>query len=65
MLIFGTEGFWKFLNNEIVMNIVLPYYENNDIEGAVQKLKETVLYIYKMKIRKYIDNIIVFILFFK
>ena len=47
------------------MNIVLPYYDNNDIEGAIQKLKETVLYIYKMKIRKYIDNIIVFILFFK
>ena len=65
ILIIGNGGFWKFLNNETVMNIVLSYYEHNDIEGAIQKLKETAIKSYKLKNSRFVADITIFVLFFK
>ena len=65
ILIFGTDGFWKFLTNEKVMNIVLPYYEHNDAEGATQKVREMANNLWNIKNPKGIADITVFVLFFK
>ena len=65
ILIFGTDGVWKFLSNEKIRDIALSYYEHNDSEGATQKIKETANYIWKIKNPKGIADITVFVLFFK
>ena len=65
IIIFGTDGFWKFLTNEKVMDTILPYYEQNDIEGGIQKLKEIAYNLWKTKNPRGIADITVFVLFFK
>ena len=65
ILIFGTDAVWKFLSNEKIRDIVLSYYEHNDIEGATQKIKEMAYNIWKIKNPKGIADITVFVLFFK
>ena len=65
ILVFGTDGVWKFLTNDKIMDIVLPYYLQNDAEGATQKIKETANNIWNIKNPKGIADITVFVLFFK
>ena len=65
ILIFGTDGVWKFLSNEKIRDIVLSYYEHNDSEGAAQKIKEMANNMWKIKNPKGIADITVFVLFFK
>ena len=65
ILIFGTDGVWKFLTNEKIMDIILPYYEQNDIGGGTQKIKEIAHNLWCMKNPKGIADITVFVLFFK
>ena len=65
ILIFGTDGVWKFLTNEKIMDIVLPYYEFDDAEGATQKIKEIANNLWNIKNPKGIADITIFVLFFK
>ena len=65
ILIFGSNGFWKLLSNESVMNIVLPYYEENDIEGATKDLIETATNINNMKNPIFVADITISMIFFK
>jgi serine/threonine protein phosphatase PrpC len=65
ILVFGTDGVWKFLTNDKIMDIVLPYYLQNDAEGATQKIKETANNIWNIKNPKGIADITVIVLFFK
>ena len=65
ILIFGTDGVWKFLTNEKIMDIVLPYYEYDDAEGATQKIREIANNLWNIKNPKGIADITVFVLFFK
>ena len=65
ILIFGTDGIWKFLTNEKIKDIILPYYEQNDIEGCTQKIKEIAYNLWSLKNPKGIADITVFVLFFK
>ena len=65
ILIFGTDGVWKFLSNEKIKDIILPYYEQNNIEGGTQKIKEIAYNLWYMKNPKGIADITVFVLFFK
>ena len=65
ILIFGTDGVWKFLTNEKIMDIILPYYEQNDVEGGTQKIKEIAYNLWSTKNPKGIADITVFVLFFK
>ena len=65
ILVFGTDGVWKFLTNDKIMDIVLPYYLQNDAEGATQKIKETANNLWNIKNPKGIADITVFVLFFK
>jgi serine/threonine protein phosphatase PrpC len=37
-IILASDGVWEFLSNTQVMKIIEPFYECNDVEGAIQKL---------------------------
>ena len=38
IMIIGTDGIWEFLSNEKVRDIVLTYYNENNISGGIDKL---------------------------
>ena len=39
-IVIASDGVWEFLENKEVMEIVMPYYNSNDVEGACKKLVE-------------------------
>ena len=65
ILVLATDGIWQFLSNEKVKNILLPYYEENNITGASQKLVSSALRMWEIKNPDFIDDITVILLFFK
>ena len=65
IIIIATDGIWQFLSNEKVKDIVLPYYEEDNITGASQKLVSSALRMWETKNPEFIDDITVIILFFK
>ena len=65
ILVLATDGIWQFLSNEKVKNILLPYYEENNITGASQKLVSSALRMWEAKNPDFIDDITVILLFFK
>ncbi|EGR31512.1 protein phosphatase 2c, putative [Ichthyophthirius multifiliis] len=43
ILVVASDGIWEFLSNQMVINMVQPFYQKNDTEGACEKLiKEAV-----------------------
>ena len=65
ILVMATDGIWQFLSNEKVKNILLPYYEENNVNGATQKLVKYALRMWEAKNPDYIDDITVIVLFFR
>ena len=65
ILVFGTDGIWKFLSNEKIMDIALLFYEQNDVNGAVNKISETAIKLWEIKNPKGIADVTVFVIFFK
>ena len=65
IIVFATDGVWKFLTNDKIMNIVLPYYSQNDSNGACKKISETAIKLWNVKNPKGIADVTVFVLFFK
>ena len=65
IIVFGTDGVWKFMTNDKIMNIVLPYYSQNDANGATKKISETAIKLWNIKNPKGIADVTVFVLFFK
>lgn len=65
IIILASDGVWQFLSNEKVKNIVLPYYEEDNISGAAQKLVNSALRMWETKNPNFIDDITVIILFFR
>ena len=65
IIIIATEGLWTFLKNEKIMDIVLPYYENNDAIGATKKLTEISTKLWEIKNPCEINDITIIVLFFK
>jgi serine/threonine protein phosphatase PrpC len=39
-IVIASDGVWEFLSNKRVMEIVMPFYKNNDPSGATEKLIE-------------------------
>ena len=37
-IVIASDGVWEFLENETVRNIVMPFYEKNDPQGACKEL---------------------------
>ena len=65
IIVLATDGVWQFLSNEKVKNILLPYYDEDNINGAAQKLVRTALRMWETKNPDFIDDITVIILFFR
>ena len=65
IIIIATEGLWTFLKNEKIMDIVLPYYNNKDIKGAIKKLTEISTNLWEIKNPYEISDITIIALFFK
>ena len=41
MIIIGSDGVWEFLENEELVQLLVPFYERNDLEGACECLLQT------------------------
>ena len=63
-MIIATDGIWEFLINEKVRDIILPYYEENNIIGGINKLINVGSKIWSVKNPYYIDDLTVILLFF-
>ena len=65
IIILATDGIWQFLSNEQVKNIILPYYEEDNISGGIQKLVTSARRMWETMNPKFIADITVILLFFK
>ena len=65
ILVFGTDGVFKFLTNDKVMDIAWTYYEQNDVSAAAKKISETAIKLWNVKNPKGISDVTVFVIFFK
>ena len=65
IVVIGTNAIFEFLTNEKIMDIILPYYDSNDCNGAVQKIKEITWKLWEIKNPKGIPDITVIVLFYK
>lgn len=62
-IILGSDSLWKYLTNEKVGEIVMKYYEENNLFGACKDLEEAA----RLKWRKYgkeIDDMTIIVIFF-
>ena len=64
IMVIATDGIWEFLSNEKVKDILVPYYEENNILGGIKKLIETSSKIWSVKNQNYIDDLSSIVLFF-
>ena len=65
IIVLATDGIWQFLSNEKVKDILLPYYDEDNISGATEKLVRSALRMWENKNPSFIDDITAIILFFR
>jgi len=65
MLVIATDGIWEFLSNEKVKDILIPFYEENNINGAMNKLINVATKFWKIKNPEFIDDLSSILIFFK
>ena len=65
ILMLATDGIWEFLSNEKVKDILMPFYEENNINGAINKIIDVARKFWKIKNPEYIDDLSSIIIFFK
>ena len=63
-IVIASDGVWEFLENKEVMEIVMPYYDSNDVEGACKKLVEEATKNWTENEKNVRDDITCIILFF-
>ena len=62
-IVIASDGVWEFLDNKAVTNIVMPFYNKNDADGACKALiKESTEWLDKEDI--VVDDITVIVVFF-
>ena len=64
IMVIATDGIWEFLSNEKVRDIIIPYYEENNIHGGINKLIDVASKMWNIKNPKYIDDLSVILIFF-
>ena len=62
-IVLGSDGIWDFLSNEIVMEVVKPYYESGDSKGAAKELVSRARELWEEE-NDIIDDITVIVIFF-
>lgn len=63
IIIVATDGVWEFLTPQKVIEIISPYYEQSNIEGACNALLETALKLWKDDNSEAVDDITFVLLF--
>ena len=63
-LIIASDGIWEFLPNDQVVEMIVPYWENNDPEGACNLLIEEAIKHWEEE-DEVIDDITIIIVFLK
>ena len=53
IIVLATNGIWQFLSNEKVKNILLPYYEEGNISGGIEKLVNIAVKMWETKNQDY------------
>jgi serine/threonine protein phosphatase PrpC len=38
ILVVGSDGLWEFISNQEIIDMLVPYYEKSDLEGACEEL---------------------------
>ena len=61
----ATDGIWEFLSNEKIKDIIMPFYEENNINGAMSKIIDIARKFWKIKNPEYIDDLSSILIFFK
>ena len=64
-MVIATDGIWEFLSNDKVRDIIMPYYDEKNINGGINKLIDIASKIWNVKNPNYIDDLSVILLFFK
>ena len=62
-IILASDGIWEFLSNENVKDIVMPFYQNNDPNGACQSLIKESTKLWESE-DIVVDDITIIVLFF-
>ena len=62
-IILASDGIWEFLSNENVKDIVMPFYQNNDPNGACQSLIKESTKLWNSE-DIVVDDITIIVLFF-
>ncbi len=62
-LVICSDGVTEFMENERILEIIEPYYESNDTEGACRRLIEEATQEW-MKEESVIDDITAIVIFF-
>ena len=65
ILMIATDGIWEFLSNEKIKDIIMPFYEENNINGAINKIINVARKFWKIKNPEYIDDLSSILIFFK
>lgn len=63
-MIIASDGVWEFLENVDVIEIIHPYYNINDIEGACDQLMKDSLLKWKIEEDENVDDITFILIFF-
>ncbi len=64
-IVVATDGIWEFLSNEKVKNIILPFYNCDDVKGANKKLVEIAKKFWEVNNKMGVDDITSIIIFYK
>ena len=64
IMVIATDGIWEFLTNEKIRDSILPYYEENNIKGGINKLISIGNKIWSVKNPNYIDDLSAIVSFF-
>ena len=62
-IVLASDGIWEFLSNENVKDIVMPFYQNNDPNGACQSLIKESTKLWESE-DIVVDDITIIVLFF-
>ncbi|CAD8095200.1 unnamed protein product [Paramecium sonneborni] len=63
-IVLGSDGIWEFLDNQTIADLVYPFYQKNDPQGACQKIISEAVAAWKAH-SEGIDDITAIVIFFQ